>query len=69
MRRLATFIYTVYLLCLPGIGFACAVCFSGKGASLDAYRLSTLFLTLFPLALFFGSFYWYYRKLKKKGDL
>lgn len=48
---------------------ACPVCFSGKGATLHAYQLSTLFLTLFPLILIFGSFYWVYRQLKKKGDL
>jgi hypothetical protein len=54
---------------IPSLAFACPVCFSGKGASLHAYRLSTLFLTVLPLIVIVSSFYWFYRQLKKKGDL
>lgn len=59
----------IFLLLITAESWACPVCFSGKGASLHAYRLSTLFLTVLPLIVIVSSFYWFYRQLKKKGDL
>ncbi|MDO8518784.1 MAG: hypothetical protein Q7T11_01315 [Deltaproteobacteria bacterium] len=53
----------------PALAFACPVCFSEEGGSLNAYRFSTFFLTFLPFLTFFGFGYWFWRQLKKRADL
>ena len=50
---------------LPGTAFSCAVCFSGTEESLQAYYLTTAFLTLLPVLMLASIGYWIYRKHKE----
>ena len=49
---------------LPGTAYSCAVCFSGTEESLQAYYLTTAFLTLLPVLMLASIGYWIYRKHK-----
>ena len=49
---------------LPGTAFSCAVCFSGTEESLQAYYITTAFLTLLPVLMVASIGYWIYRKHK-----
>ncbi|MEC7887362.1 MAG: hypothetical protein VYA44_05840 [SAR324 cluster bacterium] len=44
---------------------ACAVCFSGKEESLEAFYLTTIFLTLLPLIMLASIGIWLYRQHQK----
>ena len=50
---------------IPGIAKACAVCFSGRGESLEAFYLTTIFLTLLPLVMLASIGFWIFRKHQK----
>ena len=50
---------------LPGTAFSCAVCFSGTEESLQAYYITTAFLTLLPVLMVASIGYWIYRKHKE----
>ena len=50
---------------LPGTAYSCAVCFSGSEESLQAYYLTTVFLTLLPVLMLASIGYWIYRKHKE----
>ena len=50
----------------PETAYSCAVCFSGTEESLQAYYLTTAFLTLLPLLMLASIGYWIYRK--HRGD-
>jgi len=50
---------------LPGTAFSCSVCFSGTEESLQAYYLTTAFLTLLPLLMVASIGYWIYRRHKE----
>ena len=50
----------VALLALPELAEACSVC----AATLGAFRLSTAFLTVLPLALFGGVGWWLARRIR-----
>jgi len=52
---------------LPGTAYSCAVCFSGSEESLQAYYLTTVFLTLLPVLMLASIGYWIFRK--HRGDL
>tara|TARA_B100000315_G_C14232286_1_gene431537 strand:- start:1 stop:252 length:252 start_codon:yes stop_codon:yes gene_type:complete len=47
---------------LPGTAYSCAVCFSGSEESLQAYYLTTVFLTLLPVLMLASIGYWIFRK-------
>ena len=47
---------------LPETAYSCAVCFSGSEESLQAYYLTTVFLTLLPVLMLASIGYWIYRK-------
>ena len=49
---------------LPSTAFSCAVCFSGTEESLQAYYITTAFLTLLPVLMVASIGYWIYRKHK-----
>jgi hypothetical protein len=46
------------MLALPRIAPACSVCFSGRDESRTAYVLTTVLLSLLPLALVGGFLLW-----------
>ncbi|MBS1255249.1 MAG: hypothetical protein MAG581_01049 [Deltaproteobacteria bacterium] len=56
--------YTILLSAIqfPGVAYSCAVCFSGTEETLQAYYLTTVFLTLLPVLLLASIGYWLYRK-------
>ncbi|OGP07415.1 MAG: hypothetical protein A2048_05860 [Deltaproteobacteria bacterium GWA2_45_12] len=62
-----------FLICVLGLWVfplvvqACPVCFSAKGATLNAFRWSTLFLGMIPFIAFGAFFFWYRAKLKNRG--
>ncbi len=41
---------------------ACAVCFSGRDESRVMYLLTTIFMTLIPIAVLGGGIYWVVKK-------
>ena len=47
---------------LPVTAYSCAVCFTGSEESLQAYYLTTVFLTLLPVLMLASIGYWIYRK-------
>ena len=65
---MAQFLQILLVLCFslaPGIVKACAVCFSGKEESLEAFYLTTIFLTLLPLIMLASIGIWLYRQHQK----
>ena len=54
---------------VPGIVEACAVCFSGKEESLEAFYLTTVLLTLLPLVMLSLIGYWLYRQYRKEENV
>ena len=50
---------------IPVTAYSCAVCFSGTEESLQAYYLTTAFLTLLPVLMLASIGYWIYRKHKE----
>ena len=65
---MAQFLQILLVLCFslaPGIAEACAVCFSGKEESLEAFYLTTIFLTLLPLIMLASIGIWLYRQHQK----
>ena len=50
---------------VPGIANACAVCFSSSEETLEAFYVTTIFLTLLPVVMLFSIGYWIYRKHRK----
>lgn len=53
----------------PRIVEACAVCFSGKEESLEAFYLTTVLLTLLPLVMLSLIGYWLYRQYRKEENV
>ena len=47
---------------IPDTAYSCAVCFSGTEESLQAYYITTVFLTLLPVLMLASIGYWIYRK-------
>ena len=54
---------------VPKIVEACAVCFSGKEESLEAFYLTTVLLTLLPLVMLSLIGYWLYRQYRKEENV
>jgi CHASE3 domain sensor protein len=50
------------------VASACPVCFDPREENRLAFLLTTLFLTLTPLALMGGAVYWLYRRYKQVAD-
>ena len=57
--------FILYLVLIPNIAKACAVCFSGKEETLGAFYITTVFLTLLPLVMLALIGIWLYRKYRK----
>ena len=60
--RVLQFTLILSIFHLPGTAYSCAVCFSGSEESLQAYYLTTVFLTLLPVLMLASIGYWIYRK-------
>ena len=58
-------IHLLNLIIIPDIVIACAVCFSGKEETLEAFYITTVFLTLLPLVMLAFIGIWIYRKYRK----
>ncbi len=54
----------LFILGVPGIANACSVCFSGREETLHAFYLTTVLLTVLPLALLSSIGYWLYTKYR-----
>jgi len=54
---------------VPRVVEACAVCFSGKEESLEAFYLTTVLLTLLPLVMLSLIGYWLYRQYRKEENV
>lgn len=49
----------------PTVALACPVCFDPREENRLAFLLTTVFLTLLPLALMGGTVYWLWRRYKQ----
>ena len=56
--------FLLYLVLIPSIAKACAVCFSGKEETLEAFYLTTVLLTLLPIVMLALIGVWLYRKYR-----
>ena len=63
--RFLHLLFVLISLLLPGAANACAVCFSGSKDTLEAFYVTTIFLTLLPVVMLFSIGYWIYRKHRK----
>jgi len=58
-------IILIKFIIVPGILYACAVCFSGKEETLEAFYLTTIFLTVLPIVMLALIGFWLFRKYRK----
>ena len=65
MAQFKQFLLVLIFSYIPGIAKACAVCFSGRGESLEAFYLTTIFLTLLPLVTLGSIGFWLFRQHQK----
>ena len=65
MAQFKQLLIVLSLSLIPGIANACAVCFSGREESLEAFYLTTIFLTLLPLIMLASIGFWLFRQYKK----
>ena len=65
MVKFKQFLIVISLSLIPGIAKACSVCFSGREESLEAYYLTTIFLTLLPLIMLASIGIWLFRQYQK----
>ena len=64
IRSLVLFVvFTAWLL--PEAAAACAVCYGGGEESRTAFILTTLFLSLTPVALIGGIMWWIWRRVRE----
>ena len=63
--RFLQLLFVLIVLFLPRAANACAVCFSGSEETLEAFYVTTIFLTLLPVVMLFSIGYWIYRKHRK----
>ena len=63
--RFLQLLFVLIFLFLPVAANACAVCFSASEETLEAFYVTTIFLTLLPAVMLFSIGYWIYRKHRK----
>jgi len=56
--------FLICLLLIPDIARACAVCFSGKEETLEAFYITTVLLTLLPIIMLVLIGIWLFRKYR-----
>ncbi len=59
-------LFFIFIFHLPSTAYSCAVCFSGSEESLQAYYITTVFLTMLPVLMLASIGYWIYRKNRGK---
>ncbi|MBL4824311.1 MAG: hypothetical protein MK515_07010 [SAR324 cluster bacterium] len=64
-KQLVHFLLFLNFILAPGIVQACAVCFSGTEETLEAFYVTTIFLTLLPFVMLASIGYWLYRQYQK----
>ena len=65
MAQFQQFLLVLSFSTFPRIAKACAVCFSGREESLEAFYLTTIFLTLLPLVMLASIGFWIFRQHQK----
>ncbi len=65
MTKALFFLLAAITLAAPNSAWACAVCFSGSGGSLNAYYLATALMMFIPIFLIGGFVYWLVRKARQ----
>ena len=65
MAHFKQFLLVLSFSFIPRIAKACSVCFSGREESLEAYYLTTIFLTLLPLIMLASIGFWLFRQYQK----
>ena len=65
MAQFKQFLLVLSFSLIPRIAKACSVCFSGREESLEAYYITTIFLTLLPVVLLSSIGFWLYRQYSK----
>ncbi len=68
MTKATLFLLTALAVLLPQSVWACAVCFSGAGGSLNAYYIATALMMFIPIFLIGGFVYWLVRKSRQAGS-
>ena len=63
--RFLQLLFVLIFFLFPGAANACAVCFSASEETLEAFYVTTIFLTLLPVVMLFTIGYWIYRKHRK----
>ena len=66
-KYLVRFLHAVVfikLTLIPVIILACAVCFSGKEETLEAFYITTILLTILPIAMIAFIGIWLYKKYR-----
>ena len=58
-------VFALNLILIPNFVRACAVCFSGKEETLEAFYLTTVLLTLLPIFMLACIGIWLFRKYRK----
>ena len=65
MAQFKQFLLVLSFSFIPRIAKACSVCFSGREESLEAYYITTIFLTLLPLIMLASIVFWLFRQHQK----
>lgn len=60
-RRLFAALLAAFLVCLPALAAACPACGVGNGRNKMAFFITTIFLSLLPLAFIGGLMLWVVR--------
>ena len=60
--------FLVLLALLPQSAFACSVCYSANESNRLAFIDTTVFLSLFPLAMVGGIVWWIWRQVQLHGS-
>jgi hypothetical protein len=68
MSRIALLCALALCACLlPDSAAACSVCYAGAEESRKAFLLTTVLLSVLPLAMF-GSLFWWFRRRFREAD-
>jgi hypothetical protein len=60
--------FLVVLALVPQSAFACSVCYSANESNRLAFIATTVFLSLFPLAMVGGITWWIWRQVQAHGS-
>ncbi len=69
LRAIATILAIAVLVSWPKVAAACPVCFDARDKNRMAFLLTTIFLTLLPLAMIGGIVFWLRRRVRELEKL